>query len=142
MNNKQRDSKGRFIPGNTIGHRFKPGEDWDGNAKGRPHNTIDAMVRLMEQMKVPNGVRKAYNTSFGCDPLNMSDVLTGQLVHQALNKKDVRAGVVLLKMMQDINFHQSQNNPSNNESSLPQEITVNVVTTRRLPNDPEEPMTE
>lgn len=130
----QRDSKGRFMPGNTLGHRFRSGEEWDGNSKGRPIDSLETLEKFMEHLAVPKPLIRAYRSMFECNPDNMASAVIGQIVRTAFVKGDNRGAIVLLKLAIDA-CHKRRQVQELSPVTPNQEITVNVITTRQLPED-------
>ena len=128
---RQRDEKGRFLPGNTEGNRFKPGVVTNplGGGASKKLTPKQQMRIFLTESPVPEPIKKMYRAMYGEDPENILAAINGVTTREALQNGNMKAVRMLYEAMGLFDSDEEQNAAEGTEKA--KRVTVKVIRTRK-----------
>lgn len=135
---RERDKKGRFLPGNKEGNRFPKGVSGNplGGGLAKKLSPREQLRLTLTQAPVPEPIKKMFHSMYGYDPENLIDAINGVTMREALSNGNMKAVNALYKAAGMFDTQEDEQQQGDNNGK-PRKYVVNVIKTRKVDEDNE-----
>lgn len=130
---RERDEKGRFLPGNSEGNRFQKGVCPNplGRGLAKKLSPKEQLKITLTQAPVPEPIKKMFRSMYGYDPENILDAINGVTMREALSNANMKAINALYKAAGMFDQEEDEQQQGENNGK-PRKYVVNVIKTRKV----------
>lgn len=130
---RERDEKGRFLPGNSEGNRFPKGVCPNplGRGLAKKLTPKQQLKVFMLEVPVPEPIKKMYRSMFGHDPENLLQAINGVTTREAMTNANMKAINAIYKGL-GVFDPEPDDEQQKDGTGKPRKYVVNVIKTRKV----------